>query len=196
MLTLMEGALPIKISINIYALCFAFLAPLEITFSLWIFALLGILEGGLLDRVGFQYSGSPVGTNAVVKAQFFGGFVVFVFWHLWTSRKQINNVFRDAIKGGEVSSTEFMSYRFALLGLMGSLVYLIAWLMVSGLSWQVDPIYLLFLFILYLGTARIIAQTGLAFLDLPVNAHHFTILTLGSGYIDPPCLTNLGLVSA
>tara|TARA_B100000029_G_scaffold505920_1_gene587563 strand:+ start:57859 stop:59694 length:1836 start_codon:yes stop_codon:yes gene_type:complete len=196
MLTLMEGALPIKISINIYALCFAFLAPLEITFSLWIFALLGILEGGLLDRVGFQYSGSPVGTNAVVKAQFFGGFVVFVFWHLWTSRKQINNVFRDAIKGGEVSSTEFMSYRFALLGLMGSLVYLIAWLMVSGLSWQVVPIYLLFLFILYLGTARIIAQTGLAFLDLPVNAHHFTILTLGSGNIDPPSLTNLGLGSA
>jgi len=196
MLTVMQGALAIKISINIYALCFAFLAPLEITFSLWFFALCGVLEGGVLDRIGLQYSGSPVGANAVVKAQFFGGFIVFVIWHLWTARAQIFNVFRLAIHGGKQPPTELMSYRLAVFGLLGSVVYLVAWLLVSGLDWHVVPVYLFFLFVLYLGTARIIAQTGLAFLDLPVNAHHFTILTLGSGNIDPQSLTTLGLGSA
>ena len=195
-MTLMEGTDAIRVSVNIYTLCFAFLAPVEITFSLWFFALLGVLEGGLLDKVGLQYSGSPVGANAVVKAQFFGGFIVFVFWHLWTAREQIADVFRRALRGGRQPPTELMSYRVAVLGLAGSVVYLVAWLVGSGLSWQVVPVYLLFLFVLYLGTARIIAQTGLAFLDLPVNAHHFTILTLGSGNIDPQSLTTLGLGSA
>ncbi|MCY3772304.1 MAG: hypothetical protein OXG98_09835 [Gemmatimonadetes bacterium] len=195
-LNFLEGFTAIRISVNIYALCFAFLAPLEITFSLWFFALCGVLEGGLLDRVGLQYSGSPVGVNAVVKAQFFGGFIVFVIWHLWTAREQIADVFRRAVRGGGQPPTELMSYRVAVLGLAGSVVYLVAWLVGSGLSWQVVPVYLFFLFVLYLGTARIIAQTGLAFLDLPVNAHHFTILTMGSGNIDPQSLTTLGLGSA
>ncbi|MXY49334.1 MAG: hypothetical protein F4Y38_08540 [Gemmatimonadetes bacterium] len=193
---LVEGTDAIRVSVNIYALCFAFLAPLEITFSLWFFALCGVLEGGLLDRVGLQFSDSPVGVNAVVKAQFFGGFIVFVFWHLWTARAQIADVFRQALRGGEQPPTELMSYRVAVLGLAGSVVYLVAWLVGSGLSWQVVPVFLFFLFVLYLGTARIIAQTGLAFLDLPVNAHHFTILTLGSGNIDHQSLTTLGLGSA
>lgn len=193
---LVEGTDAIRVSVNIYALCFAFLAPLEITFSLWFFALCGVLEGGLLDRVGLQFSDSPVGVNAVVKAQFFGGFIVFVCWHLWTARAQIADVFRRALRGGEQPSTELMSYRVAVLGLAGSVVYLVAWLVGSGLSWQVVPVFLFFLFVLYLGTARIIAQTGLAFLDLPVNAHHFTILTMGSGNIDHQSLTTLGLGSA
>lgn len=193
---LVEGTDAIRVSVNIYALCFAFLAPLEITFSLWFFALCGVLEGGLLDRVGLQFSDSPVGVNAVVKAQFFGGFIVFVVWHLWTARAQIADVFRQALRGGGQPSTELMSYRVAVLGLAGSVVYLVAWLVGSGLSWQVVPVFLFFLFVLYLGTARIIAQTGLAFLDLPVNAHHFTILTLGSGNIDHQSLTTLGLGSA
>ncbi|MCY3712404.1 MAG: hypothetical protein OXH02_03875 [Gemmatimonadetes bacterium] len=195
-LNFLEGFTAIRVSVNIYALCFAFLAPLEITFSLWFFALFGVLEGGLLDRVGLQYSGSPIGVNAVVKAQFFGGFIVFVIWHLWTAREQIADVFKRALRGGEQGPTELMSYRVAVLGLAGSVVYLVAWLVGSGLSWHVVPVYLFFLFVLYLGTARIIAQTGLAFLDLPVNAHHFTILTLGSGNIDPQSLTTLGLGSA
>ena len=121
---------------------------------------------------------------------------LFVILHLWTHRAQILNVFRDAIHGGKQPPTEMMCYTLAVFSLLGSVVYLVAWLLVSGLDWHVVPVYLFFLFVLYLGTARIIAQTGLAFLDLPVNAHHFTILTLGSGNIDPQSLTTLGLGSA
>jgi hypothetical protein len=62
--------------------------------------------------------------------------------------------------------------------------------------WWVIPVLLFFMFILYVGMTRIIAQTGMAFLDLPVNAHHFTILTLGTAHIDPQSLTALGLASA
>jgi len=196
MLPVLQGAQAIKISVNIYALCFAFLAPLEITFSLWFFALFGTLEGGVLGRIGLEYSGSPVGANAVVKAQFFGGFIVFVLWHLWTARRQIREVVRRAMDGAPADDFELMSCRTAVLGLLGGIAYLIAWLSVSGLEWWVIPALLAFLFILYVGIARIIAQTGLAFMDLPVNAHHFTISFLGSGNLSPQSLTTLGLASA
>ncbi len=195
MLTVMQGV-QVKISINIYALCFAFLAPLEITFSLWFFALFGLLEGGVLDRVGLQYSASSVGSNALVKAQFFGGFIVFVFWHLWTSRGQLADVVRQGWRDGSAHPTELLSYRTALLGLGGSVLYLIVWLAGSGMSWLVIPVFLFFGFVLYFGTARIIAQTGMAFFDLPVNANHFTVQILGSSNIDPRSLTTLGLASA
>ncbi|MEE2993360.1 MAG: DUF6785 family protein [Gemmatimonadota bacterium] len=196
MLPVMDGASAIKISVNIYALCFAFLAPLEITFSLWFFALFGVLEGGLLNRFGLQYSGSAVGANAVVKAQFFGGFIMFVIWHLWTARHQIAEVIRLAWQGVPTPSTELLSYRTAVFGLLGGVFYLVAWMIISGLAWWVIPVLLFFMFILYVGMTRVIAQTGMAFLDLPVNAHHFTILTLGSAHIDPQSLTALGLASA
>ena len=195
MLPVLHGAQAIKISVNIYALCFAFLAPLEITFSLWFFALIGTLEGGLLSRIGLEYSGSPVGANAVVKAQFFGGFIVFVLWTLWTAREHLVQVVRQAIQGTPTPDTELFSYRIAVFGLAGGLLYLIAWLAITGLAWWVIPIFLAFLLILYVGVARIIAQTGLVFMDLPVNAHHFTIQTLGSGNLDSQSLTTLGLGS-
>jgi hypothetical protein len=195
-LPVMESAQPIRVSVNIYALCFAFLAPVEITFSLWFFALFGTLEGGALSRVGLEYSGSPVGVNAVVKAQFFGGFIAFALWHLWTARRQIREAARQALAGDRAPDTELMSYRTAVFGLLGGLVYLVAWLWSAGLEAWVIPVFLAFLFILYIGMTRIIAQTGLAFLDLPVNAHHFTILFLGTGHLSPQSLTTLGLASA
>lgn len=196
-LPVMQSAEPIKISVNVYALCFAFLSPLEVTFSLWFFALFGTLEGGVLNRIGLASFGSPVGVNAVVKAQFFGGFIVFVLWSLWTARRHIAEVFTKAFRGEHApEGIELLSYRTAVFGLMGSVVYLIAFLARSGLVWWVIPVFLIFMFILYIGMTRIIAQTGLAFLDLPVNAHHFTIMFLGSGNIPPGSLTAFGLASA
>ena len=51
----------IPLYLNIYALCFAFFAPAEILFSLWFFQLFGVLEQGLLSRMGmFSTSGSVV----------------------------------------------------------------------------------------------------------------------------------------
>ena len=195
MLPVFQGAQAIKISVNIYALCFAFLAPLEITFSLWFFALIGTLEGGLLSRIGLEYSGSPVGANAVVKAQFFGGFIVFVLWTLWTAREHLAHVVRQAIQGTPTPDTELFSYRVAVFGLAAGFLYVVAWLAITGLEWWVIPIFVAFLLILYVGVARVIAQTGLAFMDLPVNAHHFTIQLLGSGNLAPQSLTTLGLAS-
>lgn len=196
-LPLMDGAVPVKIGINIYALCFAFLSPLEIIFSLWFFALFGTLEGGILSSFGLASFGSPVGVNSVVKAQFFGGFIVFVLWNLWIARHHIRDVFSIALRGEETpQGAELLSYRTAVFGLLGGVVYMIAFLAKSGIAWWIIPVFLVFLFILYFGMTRIIAQTGLAFMDLPVNAHHFTILVIGSGNIAPGSLTSLGIASA
>ncbi|MBT5871901.1 MAG: hypothetical protein HOH43_00670 [Candidatus Latescibacteria bacterium] len=196
-LTVMDGAQPVRFALNVYALCFAFLAPMEITFSLWFFSLFGTIEGGILNRFGLATFGSPVGADAVVKAQFFGGFIVFVLAGLWTARRHLKQVILDAIRnGGKADGAELMSYRAAVFGLLVGIAYLVTWLSASGLDWWMIPVFLGFLTILYVGMTRIVAQTGLVFLDLPVNAHHFSILFTGSGNISPTSLTTLGLASA
>jgi hypothetical protein len=55
---------------------------------------------------------------------------------------------------------------------------------------------LFFLFVFYLALARVIAEAGLVDLDLPINAHAFTVGIVGSSNLPAADLTVLGLGSA
>jgi hypothetical protein len=47
-----------------------------------------------------------------------------------------------------------------------------------------------------MAVCRVVAETGLVVIDLPVNVHQFTIAMLGSGSLSPQNLTGLGLANA
>jgi hypothetical protein len=123
---------------------------------------------------------------------------MYVFYSLWTARRHLVHVVRKAFNRAEPidDSRELLSYRTAVFGLILGTIFICAWLSQSGLSWPIIIVFLTFLFILYFGTTKIIAETGVMFLDLPVNAHEITVLTLGSGQISRRSLTALGLASA
>lgn len=189
-------AIPLRI--NVYMLCFAFFISLDILLSIWVFFLLGIVESGLLTRIGLSGIMGATGGNASVSSQFFGGFIMFVLLSVWSARRHLAQVCRKAFgRGADVDdSRELLPYRVAVFGLLGGLLYLWAWLYRAGLSLTAIPVFLAFLFILYFGMTKIIAETGLVFLDLPVNAHEITVLSVGSGRFSRPSLTVLGLASA
>jgi hypothetical protein len=50
--------------------------------------------------------------------------------------------------------------------------------------------------LLYLGVTRIVAETGVVLLDLPLNAHDFTISIAGSSNMSPSTLTAMGMANA
>ena len=189
---------PVPLRINLYMLCFAFFINLDILLSIWVFFLLGILEVGALSQIGLNVTGSAPGGSGGVNSQFFGGFVMYVLYSLWTARKHLVHVVRKALNRAEPvdDSRELLSHRTAVFGLILGTIFICAWLSQSGLSWPIIIVFLAFLFILYFGTTKIIAETGVMFLDLPVNAHEITVLTLGSGQISKRSLTALGLASA
>lgn len=187
---------PINIKVNIYLLCFAFFSPVDILFSIWLFHLFAILETGGMNAIGLVETGaSPV---AAVAAQEIGGLIVFVFWSIWMARKHLRDVWRKAVYNAPDidDSNEFFSYRAAVFGVVFGVVYIACWLYTAGLSPGILIPFMILLFIFYIGVARIVAETGLAALDLPLNSHEFLVRAVGSSHIDASSLTTFGLSNA
>lgn len=192
----MFPSIPLRISP--YMLCFGYFINIDILLSIWVFFMLGIVEVGTLSLIGLNTEGGGPGGAGGVNAQFFGGFLVYVGYALWSARRHLIAVAKKA--AGRDSrlddSKELVTYRTAVIGLLLGSAFICAWLYQSGLSLPVMVVFLAFLFVLYFGTTKVIAETGVVFLDLPVNAHQITVLSLGSGNVSPQSLTSLGLASA
>jgi hypothetical protein len=120
---------------------------------------------------------------------------MYVLFGLWMARRHLGQVVRKAFgRAPEVDdSQEFFSYRKALIGIGLGLTYMILFLLAAGMSFSTIVVLLTTVFILYIGVTRVVAESGLAFLDLPSNAHDFTVAALGSGNLSRADLVGLTL---
>lgn len=134
---------------------------------------------------------------AVVKSQHSGGFLMFALFSLWAARRHLREVFLKALgKAPYVDdSREFFSYRMAVLGVLGGLVYIVCWLQATGMTIGIIAFMMGSLLLMFIGVTRIVAETGIVFLDLPFEAHDFTVAVIGSGEIAPQDLTNLAIAN-
>ena len=188
---------PIAIRLVPYVLCFAFFVNVEILFSVWFFQVLGIVETGLLNRFGVVSPAETIVPRGLVSIQFCGGLIMFALIGGWMARKHIGNVLRKSL-GRESDlrdENELFSYRTAVIGLVLALLFMIAWLNAIGFSIPVAMLFLFFLLVFYFGIARILAEAGLINLDLPINAHAFTVGMVGSASLSGSTLTGLGLTN-
>ena len=179
-------------------MCFAFFADLKVLLSILFFHVLALTEISLLNQLGVSASGVAGGAEFIVKTQHFGGFWVFVLWGIWVARHHLKAVWLKALgRPTELDdSGELLSYRTAVLGLATGLCYLVFWLNRMGMSVDVAALFLLITLALYVGVTRIVAETGLVFLDLPVNSNEMTVAVVGSRNLSPSNLTSLGLTHA
>ena len=116
----------------------------------------------------------------------------------WMARKHIRNVLRKSL-GRESDlrdEDELFSYRTAVAGLVLGVLFMTAWLSAIGFSIPVALLFLFFLLVFYFGIARVLAEAGLINLDLPINAHAFTVGMVGSASLSGSTLTGLGLTNA
>jgi hypothetical protein len=123
---------------------------------------------------------------------------MFVLWGAWMARDHLKQVFRHAF-GRETKlrdEEELFSYRTAVFGLIAGVAYLIAWLYAIGFTLPIAVLFLFFLYVFYIGLARVIAEAGLINLDLPINANTFTVGMVGSANMTGSTLTGLGLTNA
>lgn len=198
LLTLNPAFPSLVIRLNLFVFCFFFFVNTEILFSLWVFLLLYILQAGILNRLGFISTSGTIVPGGLVSIQSIGGLIMFVLWGLWMARRHVREVWRKAM--GRAShlddDDELFSYRTAVLGLIVGMFYITCWLHSVGLSIPIILLFLFFLFIFYLTMARVVAEAGLVSVDLPVNAHQFTIGIVGSASLLRPDLTALGLTNA
>ncbi|MBM4043277.1 MAG: hypothetical protein FJ290_32720, partial [Planctomycetes bacterium] len=77
----------------------AYFANTEVVFSLWFFYLLGVIQEGVYNQIGFSIGRSTVFCWAMEATgwQSFGAFVVMVLGFLWMARRHLRDVVATAL---------------------------------------------------------------------------------------------------
>ncbi len=168
---------------------FTYFVSLPLAFSLWFFCLLTTFEQGFFNIVGF---GSPefLPYNAdrpLLGWQSLGSLIVIVLYGLWISRKNLINIIKSK------RENEIISPRVSFIGLIVSLLFMLIWLLYSGISFLPAILFIFFAFLIYIGITRVICEGGLAATRAPVISPVIVNSFLGSSRLGSENLTGLGL---
>lgn len=175
----------------------SFLISSDISFSLWLFALLVTIEHGIFNMVGFSIGPTQLysdpGGQAVAN-QGLGAMIVLVFTAIWFARHHLRDVFRKAFRGDRDidDSGEPLSYRTCTSGLILGNIFIIFWLMKSGFRLPHALVFLFFAYIIFIGLTRIVIQGGLAYGRAPVCAPVATVHAVGSSSLGAQGMTAVG----
>jgi len=162
---------PIRGYLGIFTIFFAYFSSLDVLFSIWFFDLIFILEGGWLSNLGYRAI-SPYYYRGVYAWQTRGAFVVLVVAMFWVSRRHLRDVVLKALgKDDRVDDRdELMSYRMALGGFVAGLGYLYLWLVRMNFDPVQGFLLLVAVVFVYVGMAKIMADTGLPFTSVPFGS--------------------------
>jgi len=143
------------------------LMPTEFLFSCWFFYLTWKLQGVMV----FANAWDSDPRMPYANYQAFGAYFLFFVSTLYLSRRYFGQVWKCALgRPSELSDTaEPLRYKWALLGLGGGLLVLVAFSAVLGLAWWLGLLF----FLIYLGLALAITRMR-AELGTPVHDLHFT----------------------
>ncbi|MFH1009380.1 MAG: DUF6785 family protein [Candidatus Latescibacterota bacterium] len=175
---------------------FAFLINLDVSLSIWFFYLLGVIQTGVSNRLGFAMGAADVYCSGDVPMswQGLGAMIVMVLWGLYMARSHLKDVFGKAFDKNHPAddSKELISYRTAVFGLIFGLLYITCWLYQSGMQdIRVLALFLFGILILFLGLTRIVIEGGVVFLRAPMISQIFTVYAVGSTSIAAPTMTAL-----
>ncbi|MEW6360097.1 MAG: DUF6785 family protein [Planctomycetota bacterium] len=182
--------------LNFFTIGFAYFANPDVLFSIWVFFLIFILQAGVFNRIGFdigEIEDQWSNYDAANSWQNFGAFFLFVLAGLWAGRKHIGDVARKAFNSRyDVDDTrEMLSYRTAFFGLILSIGFILCWLRAGGMQFKLGIMFLLATVVIFIGVARIVAESGLIYVRGPLSAQSFGCYILGSGALAPSSLTML-----
>ncbi|MDK1030448.1 MAG: hypothetical protein QGD94_00400, partial [Planctomycetia bacterium] len=138
----------------------AYFITTRCSFSLWFF----VVVVALVPVAGAQF-GYPV-DGGIWQFQFIGAMIVLIGTLAWVSRAHIRTIFLSVVgRHKEPKGKEYMSYRAAGMVFLLSFAGAVAWLTLAGMSWYFALLVLGVLFTIFLTMARIVAETGIFFVQ-------------------------------
>lgn len=155
---------------GLFTIFFSYFASLDVLFSIWLFDLLFIVEGGTLNKMGFSVI-SPYYYRSDYYWQTKGAYFVLVLSMFWVARRHIRDVFHKALNRDHPldDRDELLSYRTALIGLLLGLAYMWVWLFRIGFDPLQAVLLLLAVIFTYVGMAKILADTGMPYTNVPAG---------------------------
>ena len=173
----------ITTNINWAIVGFTYFVNLDVSFSMWFFTVLTMLQEGLFNRFGYTIPHRDVYTlgHPGIGWQSFGAMIVLVGSMLWMARGHLGNIWRKAINNdpGIDDSDELMSYRMIVFGGGLALIYIAFWMGRAGMNIPTIALFILATLILYTGITRIIMEGGLLFSRAPLIGPTFVGNALG-----------------
>jgi hypothetical protein len=189
---------PQHTGINFFTIGFAYFANIDLLFSIIVFHVLYMNEIALSRRIGLAITAKTGPGDPVAGLQSAGAFIALVFWTFYTARHHLRDVWNKAFNDDENvdDSNELMSYRTALIAFAVSLLFIALWLRSTGLDWKMVIPMTLGLFIAYIGLARVIAETGVVYMSMPINEAGITDLFFHPSDYSAGARTSITLFSA
>ena len=177
---------------------FSYLINTQVAAGIWIFHLLSKVEHELLTVTGMQ---SPqkfvygVAEHPFLAYQGGGALIAMVLLGLWIGREHLKNVFCKALgRAPEVDdSDEIMSYRSAVIGLVGGALVMTGWLWLMGTKLWVALVFIAAALLIFIGITRVVAEAGLAAVRSPMIAPDLIVQGLGSQLVGASGVFNLSL---
>ena len=184
---LFRGHVPLSLRINFLMFGFAYFIGSNISFSLWFFYLLHLIQVGVFNIVGIANpeilghwtESGPVG--AIIAHQMMGALTVLVLFGLWIGRSHIKAVLWKAWdRNAPVDdSREIMSYRFAVLGFLAGTGTMWVFLWKTGIPAWIVPLFIFSALIIWIGLARAVAESGIPTITPAIVPAGFVISSVG-----------------
>jgi len=194
---LFAGFYKLKIYIYPAFIGFAFLTSKQISFSFWLFYLLGALLFGLLGVLGYNIPVAALGVTfgptlaRPEETQMIGAYGIFFVFLLWLARYHL----MDLVKQGlglapqDAGARGWLPTRVAFWGVVLGGLALTAWFRYFGLPLGVAVVVLFSFFMITLVAARVICQGGIAYFTLTAAPMDGLLAFLG-----PAFFTKAGLL--
>jgi len=162
-----------KLKIYIYPafIGFAFLTSKQISFSFWIFFIIGGLLFGVLSLLGYNIPAASLGVTfgptlaRPEETQMIGAYGVFFIFLAWLSRYHFMEVSRQAFGLGKADIPENgwfssgLSFWIFVIGIIG----IVLWLTYFGMPFWVSVLLVGACFMVMLVAMRVICQGGIAY---------------------------------
>lgn len=149
---------------------FAYLLPLDVSFSMWFFLLFFRVQDAVALYLGHQLDGAPLygGSRYYQAYQSTGAFVSIAIMMLWLAKPHLRLVKERVFGGGKssIDSNEYMGYRTAFWGGVFAMLLMLVWLKAAGMNPLVGLFILTaFVFVVMLVLTRCVAEVGLLMLQ-------------------------------
>ena len=199
---LFSGFYKLKIYIYPAFIGFAFLTTRQISFSFWIFFILGSLLYGLLAVMGYNIPAAALGITfgptlaRPEEMQMVGAYGIFFLFIVWLARYHLVAVGRQALGRAptQTSDAVWFSTRLAAWGLLGGVLILVIWLHLLGAGWWVAGLVVGAFLMVMLVASRIITQGGLAYFTLTAAPLDGVITLFGPGIFSAAGIFIAGIV--
>ena len=179
-----------NISMYPFAIGLAFFLPLDLSFSCWFFFVFRLVEKILGSALGLRDSRFPY-----FNEQASGAWIALALVALWVTRRHILDVLKKFIGLGKDidDSNEPLSYRWAVIGAILSMVFITVFCHLAGMSLPVIFGFFGIFFLLSLAMARVRAEFGAPHEIYFVNPHDMLASIIGTRRMSPGNLTMMSM---